>query len=211
MARFDEVYRTNHRLQQSLVLGVSAFGLLLSAAPRQERALFITDGTGIRAFGVNLPLPPFDLSRTPSYLVDGFLPRAFFARAPRGPGGPGVPGNAADPAGNPAAPFFAPAAGAGPGPGLLGGVPDVTNPGGGNAFPFTPPSLSPTTSSPAAPNETVDAPVVPVPTDTATPVPTVPAVPEPTTWLMMLIGFLVVGSAIRLRGAGRRPTIEAGA
>ncbi len=218
MADFDETYRQNHRHQQFLVLGVALLGLCLSIVPRQERALFITQGTGIKAFGVNLPLPPFNLATflyPPQDLVDDFLPRAFFARTPR-PGAPGgrpeAPGADLVPGGGNAAPFT-PADAA---PDAVGGVPDTLTPatpgggGGGSPFPFTPPFLGGTPASPGAPR------IPPAPpgttpgapgttpgtpgTSTDTPVPTVPAVPEPAAWVMMLTGFLGVGAALRRRG-----------
>lgn len=84
-------------------------------------------------------------------------------------------------------------------PTALGPLPPG-NPGG-----FNPPPVFPT-----GPNVPVPQPgVTPTPTPTPTPgIPTPeapgPAVPEPATWATMLVGFMVIGVAMRRRGARAR-------
>lgn len=205
-------YAKNHRHQQLLVLGISLTALLLALAPRQERSLFITQGTGLKAFGA--ALPPVDFANFVRFPIDypgDALRRAFFVRTP-GPTGPGGVGG--DDGLAPAGPTGGgggfvpdtPAAPAGDGPGFQPAAFTGGEPGGGG-FPFSPPTLGAPGASPAGPTAvpptdgtppaTVTPPVVAPPVDVAPPVPVVPAVPEPGTWLMMIVGFLGVGAALR--------------
>lgn len=138
-----------------------------------------------------------------------------------GPGGPEtVPGLGTFPSDfvQPAAPAALPVIGGapgvvpgfapGPGPVLIGGG-GAPVPGGGGSVVPTPtptPSPSPTpsptpTGTPApepTPTPTVTPPVV-IPTPTPTPTEPVPAVPEPGTWLTLILGFGLVGAALRRR------------
>lgn len=221
MTTSDEDPVRNHRRQQSLLAGLSLFALLLAIAPRQERALFITEAVGLKAF--TAAVPPIDyasLARLPD-LVDSIGPRGFFARTPRRPGG-GVPGlTAPDDDFTPAAPFtpdVEPAAPVGQGP-VVQNAAVPAFPGAGNNFPFQPVGLTPSTASPVAPNTTTA--VTPTPIETPTPAPTAaptpaptaaptdtptpvtPAVPEPATWATMILGFLTVGVFLRRQRRGR--------
>lgn len=84
----------------------------------------------------------------------------------------------------------------GPGGGGSGG------PGGiGGATPN--PTPTPTVTPSPTPTPTATPPVVVVPTPSPT-VPPVSAVPEPSTWLMLITGFGLLGSAVR-RQRRRRP------
>ena len=230
MPQFEEQYVGNHRRQQSLVLAVSLIGLLLAIAPRQERALFITQANGLTAFGAAFPpITIASLIPGPGGFNSGDTPSAFFAGVPGRPAGTspfgeapaGTPGGGGSggesPVGNggPAAPLgdapaFQPAAG----PGGSGG--------GGGGLPFSPASASPPASSPvvpaavgtptpadtptpaptasSTPTTPGDNPTTPVVTPTTTPTP-VPAVPEPATWLMLLAGFVGIGLVLRRRAA----------
>lgn len=76
----------------------------------------------------------------------------------------------------------------------------------GNPGIVNPPPIFP--GGPSGPNTpTVPVPepgATPTPTPTPTPVTPVPAVPEPATWATMLVGFMVIGVALRRRGARAR-------
>lgn len=206
----------NHRRQRSLLTGLSLVALMLAIAPRQERALFITDATGLKGFVASVP--PIDyaslarLTRLPS-LFDDVGPRGFFARTPARPTG-SVPGLATpgDDVTTPAAPFVPSGEplGEGAGPALQDAAVPAFPAGPGGGFPFTPIGLSPPGISPAAPVDTAVTPPTPVATDTpvvtptpvatSTPTPGItPAVPEPTTWALMIFGFFLAGGLLRRR------------
>ncbi|WP_174284549.1 PEPxxWA-CTERM sorting domain-containing protein [Sphingomonas bacterium] len=208
MARFDEEYLGNHRRQQSLMFVMSMLALLLAVAPRQERALFITQGVGLKAFGATLP--PVNLASliaSPDGSGGNDVPSAFFARTPARPAGRS-PFND-NPVGTPG---FTPAADT---PLVDGGqasplVPSpsaqtiaYTGGGGGGGLPFLPVSFTPPSATPVAPVTATATPTpAATPVTTATPTPTpVVATPEPATWLMMIVGFFMIGSAIRTRSA----------
>lgn len=201
MADFKEAYIENHRRQQLMVLGVSFVFLLLAAAPRQERVLFITDGLGIKAFGANLAPPEIDDAVRYSMEFPPFdVPRkAYFVRTPRRPTtGAASPFGPLTPTGPNA---FAPAASAEP-EAPAGAPGDVVAPVAtippGPGFPFAPPSFGPPPSSVAAPVPTATPPVT-TPTPPATSPVIVPGVPEPSAWLMLIGGFAVIGLALRRR------------
>lgn len=93
----------------------------------------------------------------------------------------------------------------------LGGANPATGGGGGAGTPTDTPTATPTGTPTGTPTDTPT--TVPTgtptgtPTDTPTVTPTdpgnpVPAVPEPSTWLMMIVGFLAMGHALR-RGQRR--------
>ena len=81
--------------------------------------------------------------------------------------------------------------------------------GGGSTVPipgFIPPAAPPLFTTPGTnpnpdPTQTPNPEPTPNPTPNPTPTPTdpVPAVPEPSTWLMMIVGFGLVGRAMRVR------------
>lgn len=234
MTTSDQDPLHNHRRQRALVTGLSLLCLVLAIAPRQERALFITDAVGLKAFVATVP--PIDyasLARLPSLvdLVNNVGPRGFFARTPRRPSG--VPGSPSpDDVTTSAAPFTPTDQPLGTGTGLalqdaaFPAFPDT--PGGG--FPFLPASLSPPASSPGAPIDVTPLPAAnPTPTPGGTPPPTTPvaiqtpttpvvtpttpdvtpAVPEPGTWSLMIFGFLTAGCMLRRVRSRGRPAPDA--
>ncbi|WP_375396517.1 PEPxxWA-CTERM sorting domain-containing protein [uncultured Sphingomonas sp.] len=208
MASIEDTYVNNHRRQHFMTLGVSLVFLLLAAAPRQERALFVTDSRGVKAFSANVSAIDFSsITRLPTdYLGGGRPTRAFFARTPGRPAAPGIiddvpaVGGAAGAPFTPAAVDATPADGTG-GPTVIAASAPVD---GGGTFPFSPPALTPPSVSPAAPGLVAAATPIPAPSSpavTATPtVPIAPAVPEPATWLMLIIGLAIVGAVLRRIG-----------
>ena len=210
MARFDEEYLGNHRRQQSLMFVMSMLGLLLAVAPRQERALFITQGVGLKAFGATLP--PVNLASlvaSPDGSGGNDVPSAFFARTPARPvgrspfndspvGTPGLTPAADTPLvdGGQASPVAS-------GPTAQTASTGGGGGGGGGGLPFLPVSFTPPSATPVAPVTAAATPTpAATPVTTATPTPTpVAATPEPATWLMMIVGFFMIGSAIRTRSA----------
>jgi hypothetical protein len=194
----------NHRRQRAIAIGISGAALLLSLAPRNERALFITPGD-IKAFSAAVPDdgPGFFPI---NYLV-GPTPSAF--ASPR----------SSRPALGPAA--AAPAGVIAPEPGFFGtGGPDDSptaissnslpaDSSGGSGFPFTPPGIGAPPSSPAAsvgqPGTTTGGSTGGGATSGGTTSGgstsggIVPAVPEPATWSMLIVGFLFAGAALRRR------------
>lgn len=201
MTNIESIYSSNHTDQQTLLLSFSVVFLLLTAVPRQERVLFVNDGSGLKAFGAQLP--PYQNQDYTDFLpgfLRPFAPRSFFARTPRsaGFGAVSTPPDAAvagSPFSAPDASLAAPGDTAPPAAFAPGTTPLSTGPGsgGGNAFPFAPPSLGVPGSSPA----------VPVTSILAAP-PVVAAVPEPATWSMLIVGFLSVGMVLRRRSNRRK-------
>ncbi|WP_425228635.1 PEPxxWA-CTERM sorting domain-containing protein [Sphingomonas sp.] len=213
---------SNHRRQRLLLAGLSTIALALALVPRQERALFITEAVGLRAFAAAVP-PPIDfasLARLPN-LVDSVGPRGFYARTPGRPVGSNRRSAApvAEDFTTPTAPFVPddqPVAGEGQGPTIQNAAVPAFPSSPGDAFPFLPAGLNQPGASPVAQAVTPTTPIAtatPTPTATATPTPTpsasptptpaatatpvVPAVPEPATWALMILGFGGVGGLLR--------------
>ncbi|WP_162987149.1 PEPxxWA-CTERM sorting domain-containing protein [Sphingomonas paeninsulae] len=192
----------NHRRQRMIALGLSGVALVLSLAPRNERALFITPGD-IKAFSAAVPTD-----------VPGFFPINFIVDR--------TPSAFASPrSSNPA---FGPAAAAPPGviapdPAFAGiGAPDnapaaissnslPADSSGGSGFPFSPPGINPLATGPSAPigqtssttGGTTTGGTTTGGTNTSTSGGIVPAVPEPATWSMLIVGFLFAGATLRRR------------
>lgn len=186
----------NHRRQRMIAVGLSGVALLLSLAPRNERSLFITPGD-IKAFSATIPNDGGRFFPV-SYLVGGSP--SYFASPPS------------------SRPAFGPAAAAPPGvispdPGFAGtGGPDDSpasissnslpaDSSGGSGFPFTPPGIGGSPSSPAVgagqPGTTSGGTTTGGTTPGSTSGGVVPAVPEPATWSMLMFGFLFAGAALR--------------
>lgn len=167
-----------------------------STGPR-SRSIPGRDGPVGSLFDEALPLIP----SFPGQFAFGGVPTGGFAGAPFGPfPGALVPGGIGG--GVPATPGPTPAPSPGPtDPGTPAPTPTPTPTG-----PETPVPPGPDTPTPT-PTPTPTGPDTPGPNLPETPV---PAVPEPATWLQMLLGFAIVGTALRRitgRGtAGRRMT-----
>jgi hypothetical protein len=196
----------NHRRQRMIALGLSGVALVLSLAPRNERALFITPGD-IKAFSAVVPTDVpgffpinFMVNRTPSAFAS---PRSF--RPAVGPAAAAPPGVIApDPA-------FSGIGGPDDGPATISSNSLPADSAGGSAFPFTPPGISAPPTSPSVPIQTstttggtttggtTTGGTTTGGTTTSTSGGIVPAVPEPATWSMLIIGFLFAGAALRWR------------
>lgn len=87
-------------------------------------------------------------------------------------------------------------------PGQIGGggpgFPGFLTPGGGGGGVIIPPVVTTTPPSNPGTPSTPSPPTTPVTPVTPT-IPPTPAVPEPASWAMMLIGFLLIGQAVRHR------------
>ena len=195
------LYVRNHRDQQYMIVGGMMLALVVSLAPRNERALFVTGGRPAPTAFAAIAPPPVAFNG----LFDDsgpFRRTNFRIGTPRRGAGPGVAGpdgfTPADPAGvtpgggspvgvgsppvqlaslDPGGPGItgAPLAGSGPvtsGPGAASAGPaSGGTPGGGGAGPGTP----------------------------TTPVTPVGPVPEPAAWVMMIVGFFGLGAMLRRR------------
>ena len=207
MINLAELYVRNHRHQQYMIVGGIMLSLLVSLAPRSERALFVTGNrTAPKAFAAIAPPAAFngifdDSSRA--------LPRGYRLNTPRR----GARRRGAAPG------DFTPVDTAGVTPGGLSATsgqapvqvalldPSAVGPAGfGSAgrsatgAPLAgagPATFGPgaTATGPATPG----APVTPGNGGTTTPVVPVGAVPEPATWATMLLGFFGMGALLRRR------------
>lgn len=158
--------------------GVAAC-LTLSLAQANERALFINTAvtpTALAAITDNEPLAGLPQQRT--------VPTAFVFRQRNAFGSP-----AAQPGTGPVPPILLALAE----PNGLTPLSDLrSDTGNGPGLPPGQPGFQGSPLAGSAPNGA----------GAAAPVETVPAVPEPATWLTMILGFFIVGSAMR---RGRRP------
>ncbi len=204
MISLAEIYVRNHREQQYMIVGGIMLALLVSLAPRSERALFATGGRAApKAFAAIAPPPAFNGIFDTSTRT---LPRPYSLNTRRGQGrGRAAPGN------------FTPIDTAGVAPGSLSAgqapvqiaslepstfAPSGLGPAGRSATgaPLAgagPATFGPgaTAAGPAAPGN----PTTPGDGGTTTPVTPVGAVPEPATWAMMVLGFFGMGALLRRR------------
>ena len=239
MAEQVSDFKRGENKARALTVGVLSTTFLIAAmAPQNTRAVFITDGGLPKAFtatlasngaGIRSGIGPGSLStRNASYLSGLADPRAPGAdrgtrRSQVPPAGfvlgarplpPVAPGGGAPGAVGPVAETPAPlppvevasvgTGGTGPTAGGQPFAPVIQQPGSGSSgFAGTTPGGgtpgTPGSGTPGAGNPGTG-------TDTPTPA---PAVPEPSTWVMLLSGFLVVGSALRMARRTRRTTISA--
>lgn len=196
----------NHRRQRMIVVGVSGIALLLSLAPRNERALFITPGD-VKAFSAALPddggrfFPiSYLVDRSPSYFASPRGSRPAFGPAAAAPPGVIAPD-----------PTFAGSGGPDDSPAAATSSSLPADSSGGSGFPFTPPGTGAPPSSPGVsagqPGTTTGGTTTGGTTTGGTTTGgttpggstggIVPAVPEPATWAMMIFGFLFAGAALR--------------
>lgn len=229
MAEQVSDFKRGENKARTITVGVlSATFLIAAMAPQNTRAVFITDGGLPKAFTATLASNGAGPGRNASYLsglADPRTPGRGLRRADVPPAAfvlgarPVTPVGAAPGASAPDAVAPAPlppvqlaSVGTGGNQPNGGGQPFApaiqqpgagssgfagTTPGGGT--PGTPGSGTPGSGTPGTGNPG---------TVPATPTP-VSAVPEPSTWAMLLSGFLVVGSALRLARRTRRATIAA--
>lgn len=201
MTSLANIYARNHREQQYMIVGGVVLALVISLAPRSERALFVTGNrTAPKAFAAIAPPAAFNGVFDETARA---IPRAYRLNTRRGPGRGGVtPGNftpadtAAAPPGELSAAFgqdpvqvarldptaFGPAGRSATSAPLAGAGPATFGPGA-------------TATGPAGPGN----PATPGDGGTTTPVVPVGAVPEPATWAMMVLGFFGMGTLLRRR------------
>ena len=200
----DDVATTFPRFETSgfalLAIATGAALFLAGVAPRTERALFFQQGDRVSAKAFSAVVPPLDPGRSRierALLTNGFGPRSSRSGeglTNRGPtqflasNGPSTTGTLAQP--------FLPAGlgqseDVGPGNGLL--------PAPAGTQGAAPGDISPSGTVPSAPSTTTGTPALPGPSAGAPATVPVAAVPEPASWMMMLIGFLAIGGAVRRR------------
>ena len=233
MAEQVSDFKRGENKARALTVGVlSATFLIAAMAPQNTRAVFITDGGLPKAFTATLAsngagIGPGTVSNRNASYLSGLadprtpgadrgsrrseIPPAGFVLGAR-PLTPVAPGGAAPGAVGPVAETPAPlppvdvasvgTGGTGPTAGGQPFAPIIQQPGAGSSgFVGTTPGGgtpgSPGSGTPGAGNPG---------TVPASPTPA-PAVPEPSTWIMLLSGFLVVGSALRIARQTRRATL----
>jgi hypothetical protein len=202
VATTADLYLENHRRQLMLLGAGLAALLVLGIFPTTERALFLETGRlAPKVFAV-LPKPTAELA---SFLDFTRQPRsAFLTRLRRPLGAPAGVGDVG-PAGTPdVAPLTSPEGLVPLGATPLGNLASAGEPArnfqnsplAGASLPqFSPAGAADSVSNPVGPVNPVD-PVTPVIPGDPGPV---GAVPEPATWLTMIMGFFVMGAALRSR------------
>ena len=199
MSTGANLVQSNHRRQLRIALATSIVAVLLSFAPRHERALFVVRDPGVSAFtAVVPPLLVPDLGRYLVTFVDPLGGVPGLLRRARLVGGAFVPPNpyatrpgAAD---EPEAAYTDPGTKTSPEPGSTYQSPlTLGDPTG--FLPAPPFAFGPPGSSPVGLVQEVP------------PGGTVPGVPEPMSWAMMILGFFSVGAVLRRR---RPASAEAG-
>lgn len=190
----------------AVVLGAGLF--VIGIAPRSERALFLKDDARLPAKAFSAVVPPLDATRSQleRSLLNNVGSRS--SRSGQSQTTPAPPQFVASNQG--LLPGTLPTLlSTGTAPGAAPPATDGTPPAGDSTLPSgtpsaptgsQPPVTTPATGSPPA------TPGLPVPTAGA-PADDVPvsAVPEPSTWAMMLLGFLAIGSVARRR----KPSVSA--
>lgn len=210
MTDLASLYVRNHRYQQFMIVGGVVLALVVSVAPRNERALFITgSNVGPKAFAAIAPPPVafnglFDDSGPfggPRYRVGaqrrgstrgGAAPDGFVSSSPVvGPAG-FAPGDVLPASDDPQplqlASLDPTGRGISGGP-LAGSGPTSFGPGATSAGPGS--AVNPT--DPVAPGGGA------VPGTPTVPVTPVGPVPEPASWAMMILGFFAMGTVLRRR------------
>jgi len=187
----------------SAAVGIGAVLFLVGIAPRSERALFLKDDGRLPAKAFSAVVPPLDATRSQ---LERSLLNAIGSRSSRSGGAQTTPPNPQFVASNQALlPGTLPTLlSTGTAPGAAPPAADVSSPGGAPLAPTggqpTTTSSTPTTgappTAPGLPPPTAGAPGTSTPTDDQPPV---SAVPEPASWVMMLLGFLAIGSVVRRR------------
>jgi len=187
MSKTAVAYIRNHRRQLQMLGSGVLVSLLLALGESNERALFAatpaSSPTALAAIVDNGPFAEGSLQR------QTVTPAAFFARQRNAQGLPG----------------FAPSQSSVP-PVVLA----LAEPGELNPLAELPPGALDGIGFPGTQSRGFQggplAGSSPAGAGAAAPVATVPPVPEPATWIMMIVGFFVVGSSLRMRR--RSPSVQ---